>query len=209
MLADFIILNILRPIIHLLCRIFFKIKFYGVENIPSSGPVIIAPNHVSYLDPVLAAVPVNRRVYFMTWDRLFDLPAFSQLIQFLGAFPVKLEGGDRRATNRARQLLEEGKVLMIFPEGGRSRDGRLMLFKSGGMRLAVESGAAVVPTTIKGAFEAWPAHKKLPRPNRITITYHKPIMAAPTSGELEPSEIKLRAKVLAQQAQDCIARSLD
>src|SRR6266481_1226544 len=121
----------LRPLSRLICRLYFRFEVHGVENVPSTGSVILAPNHVSYADPIWAAVAVERRVYFMAWEKVFRIPVVGWLLTFLGAFPVKIEKFDRNALNSAREVLESGKALMIFPEGGRTLDGLLQSFKPG------------------------------------------------------------------------------
>jgi 1-acyl-sn-glycerol-3-phosphate acyltransferase len=91
------------------------------------------------------------------------------------AFPIQEGEPDGAAVRRALRLLRQGEPLVIFPEGGRSPDGRLQPFRAGAFRLALAAGAPVVPVTIAGAFEAWPVGRRLPRPGRITITYHQPL----------------------------------
>lgn len=166
------ILNVFRPGVHTLCRLYFGIQFHGVRNIPREGGVIIAPNHQTYADPPLITIPVRRRVYYMAWSRLFDVPVFGWFIRRLRAFPVDVESVDRRALREATRLLREGHALMIFPEGGRSGDGQVQPFKMGAFRLAVSAQVPVLPVTIRGGHSAWPPTRRLPRPHRLTITYH-------------------------------------
>ena len=99
-------------------------------------------------------------------------PGVRALIRRLRAFPVEIETSDRRAVREAVRLLRAGEALMIFPEGGRTPDGRLQPFKLGAFRLAVAHEAPVLPVTIAGGWEAWPPGRTLPRRGRITITYH-------------------------------------
>ena len=106
------------------------------ENIPTSGPLIITPNHQTYADPALVSIPVRRRVYYMAWDRLFEIPVFSWMIRRLRAFPVRIDSADPSSTREAVRLLTAGHVLMIFPEGERTLTGRVERFKLGAFRLA-------------------------------------------------------------------------
>ena len=171
------VLDVFRPGVRFVSQLYFGLSLRGVEHIPLEGPLVIAPNHQTYADPPLVTIPVTRPVYYMAWDALFRIPLLSGFIRVLRAFPVDLEGTDRRAIRHAVTLLRRGEALMIFPEGGRTVDGALQPFKLGAFRLAVAGNAAVLPVTISGGTASWPPGRTLPRPGRITITYHRAIIA--------------------------------
>jgi 1-acyl-sn-glycerol-3-phosphate acyltransferase len=171
------VLDVFRPGLHAVCRAYFRLDLQGTEHIPRSGGLVIAPNHQTYADPPLVTIPVRRPVFYMAWNRLFDIPVFNRLIRMLRAFPVDIDGRDARATREAVRLLQAGEALMIFPEGERTTDGRVRRFKPGAFRLAVSQATPVLPVTIDGGFNAWPPGRALPRPGRITITYHRPLTA--------------------------------
>ena len=173
-------LNVLRPAVWLGARAYFGVRFEGVGNIPAAGPLIIVANHVTYADPVLVSIPVRRPVHYMAWNALFAVPGLAWLIRRLRAFPVEIESADPRATREALRLLQAGEAVMIFPEGGRSLDGRLQRFKPGAFRLACSLGIPMLPVTIVGGHESWPPGRILPRPGRLTIPYHSP-MTPPVS----------------------------
>ncbi len=156
-------------------KIFHRIRFYGCENIPATGSVIIVPNHVSYYDPVIVGTGLIRDIEFMAWGRLFSIPVLRRIIRFFGAFPVEVSKGNKSAYVDALKTLKKGKALIIFPEGRRSIDGNIKKFKLGFARIAFKTNASIVPVTIVGAYEAWPRHKKLPRPKKISVYYHEPI----------------------------------
>ncbi len=179
------VLDLFRPATLALARLYFGLSLRQVENIPATGPVLVVPNHQTYADPILVTIPIRRPVYYMAWSRLFAIPGLGWMIRRLRAFPVDIEGHDRRATREVVRLLEAGEAVMIFPEGGRSPDGTLDPFKPGAFRLAVSLDVPVLPVTIDGGHAAWPPGRLAPRPGRITITYHPPIRPAPT---LEPRE---------------------
>jgi len=166
------VIDVFRPAVHRLSRLYFGLELRGVEHIPSSGPLLITPNHQTYADPPLVSIPVRRRIYYMAWSRLFEVPGLSMLIRRLRAFPVSLQGTDPRATREAVRLLRGGHALMIFPEGGRSPDGSLGRFRPGAFRLAASLEVPVLPVTIAGGHESWPPGRRLPRRGQITITYH-------------------------------------
>jgi len=162
-----------------LFRVLFAVEYYGLENVPASGPVILAGNHPSYLDPLLIAIPIKRIIRFMAWDALFRVPLLGRLIRSLGAFPVDIRRGKGEAAYReALRVLESGDALGIFPEGQRSEAGPMGELRTGVARLAIESGATIVPITIGGASRAWPKHKLLPKPAKIIVRYHQPITLA-------------------------------
>jgi 1-acyl-sn-glycerol-3-phosphate acyltransferase len=165
-------LDVFRPAVHGLARAYFGLHLEGIEHIPSAGPVVIAPNHQTYADPVLVTIPVRRRIYYMAWNRLFEIRGLNWMIRRLRAFPVSLESSDPRAARESVRLLQAGHAVMIFPEGARSLDGSIGRFKLGAFRLAVSVGAPVLPVTIAGGFVSWPPGHPLPRPGRMTITYH-------------------------------------
>ena len=181
---------------------FFGLRLRGVEHIPREGAVIIVPNHQTYADPALVSIPVRRRIYYMAWSRLFAIPVFGSLIRILRAFPVQIESSDPKATRDAVRLLQEGHAVMIFPEGERSADGALGRFKPGAFRLAATLDVPILPVTIAGAHEAWPKGRILPRPGRITITYHP--LLKPDKG-LEP---RRAAKDLGDRTKAMIATGL-
>ena len=196
------VLDVFRPAVWLGARVYFGVHFEGVEHIARTGPLIIAPNHVTYADPVLVSIPVRRRVYYMAWGALFGVPGLSWLIRRLHAFPVEIESTDPKATREAVRLLQAGQAVMIFPEGGRSPDGRLQRFKLGAFRLACLLGVPVLPVTIVGGHEAWPPDRMLPRPGRLTIRYH-PLISPPAS-----DNVKVAARSLASSVRDAVASAL-
>ena len=196
------VIDTVRPVLWLGARMYWGVRFVGTEHIPREGPLIIAPNHVTFADPPLVSIPIRRRIHYMAWDALFRVPVLAPLIRMLRAFPVDIEGADSRATREAVRLLDAGAAVMIFPEAGRSPDGRLGRFKLGAFRLACSRGVPVLPVTIVGAHEAWPPGRVLPRPGRLTIVYH-PLAGAPASDDVRSS-----ARALADSVRDAIASAL-
>ena len=196
------VLDAVRPFIRLGARLYWLMRLEGVEHIPHDGPLIIAPNHVTYADPVLICIPIRLPVHFMAWDALFSVPGLAWLIRRLRAFPVQLESADPRSTREAVRLLQSGSTVMIFPEAGRSPDGRLQRFRPGAFRLACSLKVPVLPVTILGGHDAWPPGRFLPRPGTLSIVYH-PVIFPP-----EESDVRAAARVLTAQVRDAIASRL-
>jgi 1-acyl-sn-glycerol-3-phosphate acyltransferase len=141
--------------------VFYRYRVHGRENVPARGAVLIASNHQSFFDPVLVGLGLSRQITIMARESLFRVPGFAALIRSLNAFPVKRGGFDREAIRRAVEVLDEGRLLLLFPEGRRTRDGRLGPPKPGIALLARKANVPVVPAVIHGAYEAWPPHRAL------------------------------------------------
>lgn len=204
-----LVIEVLRPVALLLSRIFFKIDFQGAENVPKEGACILTPNHESFADPIWITIPIKRRVRYMAWERFFRIPVLGTIMRVFGAFPVKLETTDTAAQKEAIDLMKKGSLLVIFPEGGRTRTGKLMPFKAGAFRLALAHGVPIVPVTIDGGYHIWSVHRLLPRPGKLTITYHQPIYIEKLSESAGKVEIKEQARNLAKQTRAVVASALD
>jgi 1-acyl-sn-glycerol-3-phosphate acyltransferase len=204
------LIAVLSPLVHWFCRLAFRIHFDGVENIPSDGACIITPNHVTYADPIWITIPIRRRVYYMAWDKPFRVPVLGLLMRMFGAFPVNLDvAADASAQREAIELLKKGRALVMFPEGGRTRTGKLMPFKMGAFRLALAHGVPIIPVSIRGADEIWPVGRIIPRPGRLIITYHPPVEVARIEENTSRPELKERARRLSRQTHDMVASALD
>jgi len=166
--------------------LFHCTRYRAQRNIPEQGPVIFAPNHVSYYDPTLVGAGIPYRLRFMAWDALFKVPIVRQILLTYGGYPVKPQSADKGAIEQTLKILRNGEAVMIFPEGGRSEDGQLQAFENGIARLALQTGATVVPVTVTNVFESWPLTRAFPRlfvP--FTIKYHPPIRVAPLASRAE------------------------
>lgn len=168
---------LLSSLLHALFKVFFVYEHEGEEQVPQDGPAVVAANHPSYLDPVLLSLGVCRPIHFMAWDALFRVPLLGSALRAFGAFPVDVRKGQGAAAyQRARDLVAAGHLVGIFPEGQRSRAGWMEpRLREGAARLALETGAPLVPATITGAFRAWPHFRPLPKPGRIKVRFHEPI----------------------------------
>jgi len=125
-------------------------KIQGVENMPSEGPVILAINHQSIWDPLVAASSLPRKVSFMAKEELFSIPVLGKVFSKLGAFPVKRGQGDMNAIRQSLAILKDGRVLGLFPEGTRSKNGEIQKGLPGMVLLMEKSKATVVPVKVLG-----------------------------------------------------------
>ena len=155
--------------------LFFDYRFYGIRKVPKSGPVIIASNHQSFMDPVVVGVPLNRRFASMARESLFKHPVLERVLRSLGSFPLSRGNADLGAMREGLRVLKGGGLLLLFPEGTRTFDGKVGELHPGLAVLAGRSGAWVVPTAIDGAYECWPRRRLLPRPGRVRVAYGRPM----------------------------------
>lgn len=162
-----------------LIRIFFrimgKITYIGTENIPKTGGVILAPNHISYADPPVVGFGVHRQVHFMAKEELFKAPVSGAWIRSVGSFPVRRGAADRRALKCAIDMLNEGGAVCLFPEGTRSIDGKLQEPELGIGMIALKTRAPVVPVAIMGTDKVLPIHAKYPHRHPMKVIYGKPL----------------------------------
>jgi len=178
---------VVRPIVWVVMRVFFRLRVRGARNIPEKGGVLIASNHQSFLDPMVIAAGAMRPVSFMARDTLFRRGGFGWLIGHLNAFPVRRGAADPDALHEAIRRLAAGGVLLVFAEGSRTRDGGIGRVRSGPALLAHRAGVPIVPAVIKGAFEAWPRSRKIFRLRRISVRFGEPI-DPPADGERDSYE---------------------
>jgi 1-acyl-sn-glycerol-3-phosphate acyltransferase len=143
-----------RVVLGLAIQFYFSLERTGRKNIPKKGPVILASNHRSFLDPFLIGCCMRRPVYFVAKKELFEKRWQGWILNGLGAFPIKRGESDEESMATARMVLERGGALVIFPEGTRHREGPLARPKRGVGRLALETGAPVIPVAILGSERA-------------------------------------------------------
>jgi 1-acyl-sn-glycerol-3-phosphate acyltransferase len=161
-----------RFLLHLL----FGYRTEGAEKVPEKGPVILTANHLSILDPIAIGAGIKRPVSFLARADVFRLPVLSWLLPRLYAIPVERGTGDLSAIKGAIRALERGMAFGIFPEGTRSRSGRLQPFKTGVAAIAFRTGSPVVPVAVVGSEKAWPVGRKLFRLRQpIRVIYGDPI----------------------------------
>ena len=162
----------LQIVFRIIFYIIFRTRVYGRENIPKGGAVILAANHASNIDPPLMASLIERPVSYMAKIELFGHPIFGAAIRRCHAFPVKRGASDRGAIKAAVNVLREGRVLGLFPEGTRSKTGALKKAEAGVALIATMTGAPVVPVAILNTHRIFANGGLLPQ---LRIMYGTPM----------------------------------
>ncbi len=183
-------------------RLFFRLRVVHRERMLQSGPVILAMNHQSYLDPPLAGTTCDRAVYFLARRTLLDVPLLAWLLPKLNVIPVNQEGIDRSALKCLIRVLKGGNAALVFPEGSRTVDGSFQPAEPGLGLVIAKTLAPVVPMRIFGAHEALPRGGGRLRFVPITIVIGEPIFFA--AADLNPPGKDLY-KRLSQRVMDAIA----
>ena len=150
---------------------YFRWRVFHPERVPLTGPVILASNHASFLDPPLVGSPLRRMVNYLARDTLFDLPVVGTLLRSWQVVPVDREGGGAAGLKGILDRLLAGGAILLFPEGTRTSDGRLQKARSGVGLVVIKSRAPVVPVRVFGTFEAMRRHQHVPWPHRVAIKY--------------------------------------
>jgi len=175
-------------------RIFYGFKVIGLENFPIDGPVLVASNHRSNMDPVAVGCALRREIHYLAKEELFKIPILNWIIRQWKAFPIKRGGADRQAIKTALGILQQGKVVGVFPEGTRSKTGELGQPQSGVGLLAIKGNCLVVPLVLLGT-------QKLFGP--ITVKIGQPLDFSRKEGE------RVKAEEVSRQIMEGIAKLLE
>jgi len=152
-------------------KFYFGWKVYNPERVPREGPVILASNHESYVDPPLVGAGLKRGINYLAREDLFRFPVVGWVLRNWNAVPVDRDGGGARGLKAILDRLLAGGAIILFPEGTRSRDGELQPARSGIGLAVIKSNAPVVPVRVFGTFEAFGRHMRFPRPRKIIVKY--------------------------------------
>lgn len=190
------------------CRALFASYFgwhvHHRERIPATGPVIVAANHASFVDPPLVGCPLPRELNFLARESLFRFPGIGAYLRSINAVPVDRDGSGGAGLKAILDRLHRGQGIVLFPEGTRTRDGQLLKARSGIGLTVIKSEAPVIPVRVFGTFEAFGRHHRLPRPRRpVSIVYGKPIDLAALRAEAKTCD-KPRLKAIYQEVADRI-----
>jgi 1-acyl-sn-glycerol-3-phosphate acyltransferase len=185
-----------RIVLSLPTILVYRLRGIGVENVPREGGLVLAPNHFSQMDHFFAGVYLRRKVRFMAKSQLFGPPVLTYILKHGGVFPVRRGHRDEEAFKTAYELLDQGEMLLVYAEGGRSRSGEMGEPKPGIGRIALESGAPIVPVAIHGSarVRGW---KRLRFP-KVTIEFGEPLSFAVEESPGKERQLEAAAEIFAE-----------
>lgn len=157
----------------LVYRCYFRWNVFNAERVPLTGPVILASNHTSFLDPPLVGAALDRDISYLARESLFRFPVMGALLRSVNSVPVDRDGGGAAGLRAIFDRLVAGSGIILFPEGTRSQDGKLQVARSGIGLVVIKSKAPVVPVRVFGTFEAYGRHITVPRPSRVMVKFGK------------------------------------
>jgi len=186
---------------------YFRWSVFNPERVPLEGPVILASNHASFLDPPLVGSGVHRGINYLARESLFRFPGVGWLLRKWNSVPVDRDGGGAAGLKAILDRLLAGGAIILFPEGTRTRDGKLQPARSGIGLTVIKSPAAVVPVRVFGTFEAYGRHIKIPHPHRIAVKYGLPMYFEKLRAEAKTCS-KPRLKQIYQEVADEIMAAI-
>jgi 1-acyl-sn-glycerol-3-phosphate acyltransferase len=154
---------------------YFRWRVFNPERVPLSGPVILAANHASFIDPPLVGCGLRREINYLARESLFRFPGIGALLRSWNGVPVDRDGAGARGLKAILDRLRAGGAIILFPEGTRTTDGKLQPARSGIGLTVIKSEAPVIPVRVFGTFEAFNRTMKFPRPRRIAVKYGQPL----------------------------------
>jgi 1-acyl-sn-glycerol-3-phosphate acyltransferase len=170
-------------LIRLFSRAYFRWRVLHTDRVPARGPVIVAANHASYLDPPLVGAAVHREMHYLARESLFRHPLSRWILNECNAVPLDREGGGAAGLKAILQRLQTGAGIVLFPEGTRSPDGALQRARSGVGLLIIKTSCSVVPARVFGTWAAFGRHLRIPRPRQVIIKFGEPLDFAPLRTE--------------------------
>ena len=167
--------RIIRFLIEVFCRIYFRLRVFGSDNIPKTGAFILAPIHRSNVDTPIVSVVTKRRLRFMGKDSLWKIKPIGVILSALGGFPVTRGSADLEALKRCLAVLKLGEPLVMFPEGTRQSGPKIHPLFDGAAYLAIKADVPIVPVGFGGTEGVMPKGSKMILPRRCSVVVGKPI----------------------------------
>ncbi|MEE9523927.1 MAG: lysophospholipid acyltransferase family protein [Thermodesulfovibrionales bacterium] len=173
-----------RMMLKIFYKMYFRFEVCGHHNIPDEGGVLIAANHLSYLDPPLVGISIKRKASFIAHSGLFNIPLIGKFIESF-SIPIDRDNPKPSTIKEAVSRLKNGELVVMFPEGTRSPSGEDVSGKRGAASIAGMSRATIIPTLIEGTGKALPIDTKFIKPFKVRITFGKPLTRNPGESEKE------------------------
>src|SRR5260221_9185635 len=186
---------------------YFRRRVFHAERVPRQGPVILAANHASFLDPPLVGTALPRPINYLARESLFRFPIMRTILHWWQVVPVDRDGGGAKGLKAILNRLLDGGAIILFPEGTRTHDGKLQPARAGIGLAVIKSTAPVVPVRVFGSYRAYGRHLRFPRPRQLSVMFGQPM-----SFELLRAEAKscsrTRLKEIYQQVADEIMEAI-
>lgn len=186
---------------------YFGWQHFNSERVPKKGPVILASNHASFLDPPLVGAATTRGINYLARESLFRFLLLGWLLRRWNSVPVDREGGGAAGLRAILDRLLAGGAIILFPEGTRTRDGKLQPARSGIGLTVIKSTAAVLPVRVFGTYEAYGRHMKIPKPRHIAVKFGRPMDFSALRAEAKTCS-KARLKQIYQEVADEIMAAI-
>ena len=190
-----------------LYRVYFRWRVFNAERVPATGPVILAANHASFLDPPLVGSGLHRPINYLARESLFRFPGIGALLRSWNSVPVDRDGGGAAGLRAILERLLAGGGIILFPECTRTQDGKLQPARSGIGLVVIKSTAPVVPVRTFGTYEAYGRHIKFPRPRQVAVKYGRPLQFEKLRAEARNCP-KTRLKEIYQEIADEIMAAI-
>ena len=185
--------------------IFYGARYFGQHNVPKTGGVLVVSNHQSHYDPPLIGAGIKRRLNYLARKTLFKFKPFALLIDSLDAIPLDNEGIGFEGIKETIKRLKNGEMVLMFPEGARSWDGKMTPFKSGFLTLAIRGKAAILPMAVSGVFQCWPRFHKYPDPGHLKVIYGESIPYE-VAKDMDPDELHKLVESMVHELFESIAK---
>ncbi len=186
---------------------YFRWRVYHDERVPLKGPVILAANHESFLDPPLVGSGLKRDINYLARKSLFRYPGLGWILRTVNAVPVDRDGGGAAGLKAIMDRLHDGGAIILFPEGTRTQNGELQPARSGVGLTVIKSDAPVVPVRVFGTYQAWGKGVRFPKPHRVAVKYGRPMNFEKLRAEAKTCT-KPRLKEIYQEVADEIMAAI-
>lgn len=188
-----------KRLIYYISRAAFRLKIEGREHEPAAGPLIVAGNHASVIDPPILGSCLRRQSAYMAKEELFAVPILGPWLRSTGSFPVRRGTPDRKAIRRSLEVLKDGGVLVIFPEGTRSLDGRLRDPEPGAAMIALRTGVPVLPAAVVNSHRILPKGARWPRFEQVTVRFGPLLTVPKIEGRLDHATMEQWGRRIMQE----------